>query len=76
MAFRYVLTSSVNITLVVKPSNGPRSVVAGVHGNAGFNQIKWNRRLRGKRAAHGRYKLIATATVGGSSVTSTLNVKL
>ncbi len=73
---RYALTGAANITLKVKPPKGATSTVAKAKGKAGINQISWNRKIKGKKAAKGTYKLTITATAGGKTVSSTLSVKL
>ena len=73
---RYALTGPADITLKVKPPKGAAVTVAKAKGKAGINQISWNRKLKGKKAPKGTYKLTITATAGGKSVSSTVTVRL
>jgi hypothetical protein len=43
---------------------------------AGVGKLTWNRKLHGKRAKPGTYRLTVTATSGGKTTSSTLPVKL
>jgi len=51
-------------------------VVARSRGRAGLGRIAWSRKLRGRAARPGRYRLIVTATVGSARIASTLTVRL
>jgi virginiamycin B lyase len=74
---RYVLTAGVPVTLSVKTSRRGRPVLLGrARGRSGINEIRWNRRLHGKRVPIGRYTLIVSATLGGRTVSSSLTVRL
>ena len=59
---RYVLTHAAQVTLQVKPPRGRARTVARGRGRAGLNTIAWNRRLNGRRAPRGLYRLTVIAT--------------
>ena len=73
---RYALTGPANIALRVKPSSGPTRTVARTTGKAGINSVSWNRRLGGRRAPRGRYRLSVVASAGGRDATSSIRVRL
>jgi hypothetical protein len=73
---RYVLTGPADITLAVAPKKGRPVIVARGRGRAGVNNLTWNRKLAGKRANAGAYKLLVTATAGKKTATSSLSVRL
>ena len=74
---RYALTAAATITLSVAPANRHATVVAHAHAPAGVkNQITWKRKLHGKTAKPGKYKLTITATADGLSSHSTLTIRL
>lgn len=73
---RYALTGPADITLKVKPPKGRTTTVAKAKGRAGINKISWNRKLGGKKAGKGTYKLSITATAGGRTASSSLTIKL
>src|SRR5207237_203225 len=72
---RYALTGPAAVTLTVTPLGVGRSrrarasaravTVAHASGRAGVNKIAWNRKLRGKPAPRGRYRLAVIASAGG-----------
>ncbi|MDQ2761390.1 MAG: hypothetical protein M3Y17_13445 [Actinomycetota bacterium] len=73
---RYRLTGEARIILSVDAGLGRPIVVARARGRAGVDRIAWNRRLHGRRARHGSYELIVTATIGRRSVLSVLTLRL
>jgi sugar lactone lactonase YvrE len=73
---RYALSSGAAITLSATPAGGKPTVVARAAGRAGWGVLRWNRRLGGAAAGHGRYTLTVTATLGGHSATSSVSVRL
>lgn len=73
---RYALTGAADITLKVKPPKGSAATVARARGRAGINSIAWNRKLKGRKAPKGTYKLTITATAGGRTASSTVSLKL
>lgn len=73
---RYALTGPADVTLKVKPPKGAAATVAKAKGRAGINQVSWNRKLKGRKAGKGTYKLTITATAGGKTVSSTLTIRL
>jgi len=72
----YTLTGAAKVTLTVKPPHGSQVVVAHATGRTGVDRITWNRRLHGKTATHGSYRLIVAATLDGHTVRSMLPVRL
>ncbi len=76
VSVRYALTGSASLELSVKPPRGPAVVVARVMGKPGVGSIAWNRKLRGKRAGPGRYRLTVTAVRGTTRASSSLPVTL
>ena len=76
--FQTIERKDVGLTLKVKPPKGAAVTVANGKGKgkAGINRISWNRKLKGKKAPKGTYKLTINATAAGKSVSSTLSVKL
>jgi hypothetical protein len=73
---RYALTGPAGVTLRVKPPRGATVTVAKADGKAGINTIRWNRRIKGRRAARGTYRLTVTASAGGRTASSSLVVRL
>ncbi|HEX4189037.1 MAG TPA: hypothetical protein VHY83_14175 [Solirubrobacteraceae bacterium] len=73
---RYVLTGPASVSLVVKPPHGSSVKVANGTGLTGVNTLTWNRKLRGKKAARGTYKLSVQAKAGSSQVSSALSARL
>jgi hypothetical protein len=73
---RYVLTAGSPVTLSVKPPRGRAVTVARAGGRAGLNQIAWNRKLGGKVAKRGSYKLTVIATNQGRKTTSAITTRL
>jgi sugar lactone lactonase YvrE len=73
---RYVLTAGAPVTLSVKPPRGRAVTVARGTGRAGLNQIAWNRKLGGKVAKRGSYRLTVTATNQGRKATSAITTRL
>jgi sugar lactone lactonase YvrE len=73
---RYVLTGTVSISLSVRTAGGRRLGVTHTVGQAGCNQLAWNRRLGRAPAPHGRYTLIVTATLHGATASSSITVKI
>jgi hypothetical protein len=45
-------------------------------GRAGLNQITWNRKLGGKAAKRGNYRLTVTVTNQGRKATSAITTRL
>jgi Ca2+-binding RTX toxin-like protein len=72
----YALTGAANVTLSVTAPRGRPTVVSRARGRAGINHITWNRRLNGKRAGHGTYRLTLSSTQNGRTATSRLTVRL
>jgi hypothetical protein len=72
----YVLTRAAGITLsVVGTGRRPVSVTR-TSGRAGLNHVTWNRKLVGKRATVGTYRLVVTATANTKTVTSSVLIRL
>jgi hypothetical protein len=72
----FALTGPAQVTLAVTGSHGKPVTVARVTGRRGVNHISWNRRLKGKTAAPGRYKLTLAASTSSSRASTTLNIAL
>jgi sugar lactone lactonase YvrE len=72
---RYVIGRAANLELTVRHS-GRSETAATARAHAGFNELSWNRRLRGKPAAKGRYQLTLSAAIGHSSGSITLHIRL
>lgn len=73
---RYALTGPAKITLTVTAPKSRSVKVATATGKAGLNAISWNRRLHGKPANKGIYKLKLTGTADGRTARSTINASL
>jgi streptogramin lyase len=74
---RYVLTGGpANVALVVKPPHGAAATVAQTIAGKGVHTLSWNRKLRGRRATKGTYKLSVVARVGTTQISSTLAARL
>jgi hypothetical protein len=71
-----VLTGPAGIALRVATNKGRPVTVAKARARAGVNRLTWNRRLKGKRARSGAYRLLVTATAGKETATSRLSVRL
>jgi hypothetical protein len=50
--------------------------VAHAEGRAGLDRISWSRKLHGKHAPAGRYKLIVTASLNGHESSSSISIRL
>lgn len=79
----YAMTGPASVTLVATAPRGKPVKVATANARAGLNTISWNRKLAGKRAKRGTYKLAVIAVAGAagdtsaaSSATSTISAKL
>lgn len=72
----YALTGPCAIKLTATRGKGKAVTVATAEGKAGLNTIVWNRKLAGKRAKPGTYRLKVTATAGGRTVASVISVRL
>jgi hypothetical protein len=72
----FALTGPADVTLAVAPKKGRPVTVARARGRAGVNRLTWNRKLAGKPARAGAYRLLVTATVDKKTATSSLNVRL
>ena len=72
---RYVTGAGGSVSLTVSGA-GHNAVVASGHPSAGLGRIIWNRRLGGKPAPAGRYKLTLKETVGGHSGSVIFHVHL
>ena len=72
----YALTGPADITLRVARAGGRTRSVARKRGRAGVNRVTWNRKLAGKRAKSGTYRIVVTATANNKKATSTLRVRL
>jgi hypothetical protein len=73
---RYLATTAATSTLQVRRG---RKLVARVRGAAteGRNTIRWSGKVRGKRAAAGRYKLTLRAvSADGQTATETASLRL
>lgn len=73
---RFVMTHAADLTLSVKPSRGRATVVTRTRGKTGVNRIAWNRKLGGKAAARGIYRLTVTCSYRGRKATSSLTIRL
>jgi hypothetical protein len=73
---RYVLTFASAVQLKVKPAGRAALTVARTDAAAGFGKLSWNRRLKGKRAPKGTYRLTVVGTSGGVTKQSALSVRL
>lgn len=73
---RYAITGTAVLALAVRRSGGRRTTVVRAVGRRGIRKISWNRRIGGRRAPRGRYRLYLTATRDGRSVTSAIAVRL
>ena len=73
---RYALSAPAALTLSVTPANHSTAIVGHAAGQSGFGALTWNRRLGGARAPRGHYTLTITATVGGHSASSKLELRL
>lgn len=72
---RYVIGQRANVELTVRHGGHSETAIT-AHAHAGFNELRWNRRFRGKPAAKGRYKLMVSGAIGHASASSTLHVRL
>jgi hypothetical protein len=72
----YALTGPADITLSAARTGNRLRTVGRKRGRAGLNRITWNRKLAGKRAKPGAYRLIVTATANNKKATSTLRIRL
>lgn len=76
VSVRFVLTAAAGVTLEVKGTKGKAVRVASAKGKAGVNTISWNRKLAGKRAARGTYRLTVKASTAGATAASTISARL
>jgi virginiamycin B lyase len=76
VAVRFALTGSAKVSLIVKPPHGAAVTVAKATDGQGVNTLRWNRKLHGKSALKGTYKLSVLASAGTQSVSSALTAKL
>jgi len=65
-----------SVTLIVKLPKGSAVTVARASASSGLNKLAWNRKLHGKRAGRGSYRLTATATFQRRKTSSRLTVRL
>lgn len=72
----YSTTTSAAVSLRVTPKGKKAVEVATAKAKVGVNTIAWNRKLNGKTAKKGTYKLAVTGVEGGQTATSSLTVKL
>jgi hypothetical protein len=72
----YALTGPAGITLSAARKGGRARIVARKRGRAGVDRVTWNRKLAGKRAKPGTYRLTVTATANGKKATSALRIRL
>jgi DNA-binding beta-propeller fold protein YncE len=72
----YALSADARLTLSVRPPKGHAATVATRTVRAGTGHMAWNGRLHGRRAAHGRYRLVLAAKAGTRGATSTITVRL
>ncbi|MEA2403988.1 MAG: hypothetical protein QOE08_635, partial [Thermoleophilaceae bacterium] len=72
----YALTGPADITLKVARKGGRLRSVARKRGRAGVNRVTWNRKLAGKRAKPGTYRLVVTASANNKNATSALRIRL
>ncbi len=73
---RYVLTGTARLKLTVKSKHGRAATVTTASGHSGTGKLSWNRKLAGKRAKPGSYKLTITAAGASKTVSSSVTVKL
>ena len=76
VSVRYALSGGAAIALSVRSPSGAQAAVDRAVGRAGFNTISWNRRLGGKSAPRGNYRLTVMASSGARNAASTLTVRL
>jgi hypothetical protein len=76
VAVRYVMTRAATVSLQVQELRGKAVSVASANGRAGLNVIRWNRRLRGRRAGRGLYRLTVVASFNGKTARSTVTTWL
>jgi sugar lactone lactonase YvrE len=72
---RLIIGHQANVVLSVHHS-GHSAGVANGHVPAGFAELAWNLRFRGRAAAKGRYRLIVSAAISHSSASSTVRIRL
>jgi streptogramin lyase len=72
----YVLTGAASVALQVKPPKGAAFTAATASGHRGVNTLSWNRKLRGKRARKGSYKLSVVVKAGAVQASSALSARL
>ena len=72
----FALTDPAQVSLSVSPPKGRAATVAKTMGVRGVNRISWNRKLSGKRAKKGLYRLTLLASSSGSRASTTSKVAL
>lgn len=73
---RYALTATAAVALRVTTPAGRTVTVATATGQAGTNTITWNRRIDGRPAPAGSYRLGVVAAAGGRTATSERTARL
>lgn len=73
---RYALTGQAAVALRVTTPAGRTVTVASGTGQAGTNTLTWNRRIDGRPAPAGTYRLGVVAAAGGRTATSERTVRL
>jgi hypothetical protein len=76
VTLNYALTGPATTTLSVTSPREAAVTVAESNDHPGINHLSWNRKLDGRQAPPGTYRLAVTATSGDRSATSTLTVRL
>lgn len=72
----YTLDLPANVVLSVTAKGEKAIKVTAKKGKAGLNTITWNRKLKGKAAANGSYKLTLSASAGGKTLTKNISLTL
>jgi len=73
---RYVVTYANPVQLKVKAPGRAAVTVARADAEAGFGKLAWNRRLKGKKAPRGTYRLTVAGTRDGVTKQSAVSVRL
>jgi hypothetical protein len=73
---RYVATYASRLQLKVRAPGRAAVTVARADAQAGFGKLGWNRRLKGKKAPRGTYRLTVVGTRDGVTKQSAVSVRL